>query len=172
MRAFILLYVLTGCLAMPVAADLKIVVSKQERVLDVFCGGERIHRFPVGLGPNPEGQKNREGDGRTPEGLFRVVVRNPNSKYHLSLGIDYPDPAAARRGLEAGRISRREHDEILAARREGRRPPWNTALGGEIFIHGHGAHRDWTLGCVALENKDMEILFELVKPGTSVEIKP
>jgi len=157
---------------MPVSAELKIIVSKAERVLEVFRDGGRIHRFKIALGSQPEGQKNREGDGRTPEGIFRVCVRNPNSKYHLSLGIDYPDPAAARRGLADGIISQREHDAILAAHERGTRPPWNTALGGEIFIHGNGAHRDWTLGCVALDNKDMDLLFPLIPPGTPVEIKP
>jgi murein L,D-transpeptidase YafK len=100
-------------------------------------------------------------------------VKNPTSRYHRSLGISYPSEEDADRGLAAGLITKREHRSIVAAIRQMQRPPWRTALGGEIGIHGRGADRgDWTQGCIALEDEGAEELFLAIPLGTPVEILP
>ncbi|MCX6953414.1 MAG: L,D-transpeptidase family protein [Verrucomicrobia bacterium] len=154
------------------ASDLSIVVLKAERRLEVFRGPEKIHTFRIGLGGAPVGDKERSGDKKTPEGRFYVCVKNPQSQFYLSLGISYPDTAAAQRGLREGLITRPQHDAIVAAQQQKTTPPWDTALGGEIFIHGHGSAKDWTLGCMALDNPEMKTLFDLIEVGTVVEIRP
>lgn len=161
------------CLAGPLgAADpgLSIRVFKAERRLEVYRGEEKIHAFKIGLGNRPIGDKQREGDGRTPEGTFYICAKNAKSRFYRSLGISYPGVDDADRGLRSGLIDRSEHDRIVAAQAKKITPPWNTPLGGEIFIHGNGASSDWTLGCIALEDEDMKVLFGLIEPGASVTI--
>jgi murein L,D-transpeptidase YafK len=150
----------------------RIVVVKSERRLMLYSGGELLRTYAVGLGFSPEGDKIRQGDGRTPEGEFYVCSKNDKSKYYLSLGLSYPNEEDAARGLSAGLIGRADRDRIVSAIRARRVPPWNTPLGGEIFIHGHGSASDWTLGCVALENEEMRELFFAVPRGTPVRIEP
>lgn len=152
--------------------DCVIVVLKDRRLLRVVCENRVVREYPVGLGFEPVADKIREGDGATPEGIFHVCVKNPNSRFYLSLGLDYPAVDDAERGLEDGLITRAQHDTIIAAHEQGRCPPWDTRLGGEIFIHGRGAGSDWTLGCVALNDPDMRELFEAAEVGTRVEILP
>ena len=169
-----ILFSLMGCLSVlpAIAGDMHIVVTKGARTLEVYQDAQRMHLFRIGLGSSPEGDKMHAGDGKTPEGVFYVCVKNPKSRYYLSLGLSYPDEGDAKRGFGDGLITQQEHDAILAAIAARKTPPWNTALGGEIFIHGKGAASDWTLGCVALEDPDMKTLFELIEVGTKVEIKP
>ncbi|HEV3471212.1 MAG TPA: L,D-transpeptidase [Pyrinomonadaceae bacterium] len=150
----------------------RILVRKGERRLELFEGGERVRVFRAGLGFAPEGDKERQGDGRTPEGEFYVCMKNGRSSFHVSLGLNYPDADAAERALRDGLITRAQHERIVRANREGRCPPWNTRLGGEIFIHGGGTGSDWTFGCVALENEHVEELFKHVPTGTPVRIEP
>ncbi len=150
----------------------RLVVFKGERRLEVRQDNRVVKSYRIGLGANPIGTKLRQGDGRTPEGTFYVCVKNPKSKFHLSLGLSYPTPADAARGLEEKLISRAQHDAILAAHQRRATPPWNTMLGGEIFIHGNGAGSDWTLGCIALDDADMTELFAKIPVGTPVEVRP
>jgi len=117
-------------------ADPRIVITKGERRLRLYSGEEAVRTYPIGLGFSPVGDKEREGDGRTPEGEFYVCVKNPRSAFLLSLGLSYPNQEDAERGLSNGLISRTEHDRIVRAIGGGRTPPWNTDLGGEVFIHG------------------------------------
>jgi murein L,D-transpeptidase YafK len=147
-------------------------VLKSEHTLLVRSGETLLGRYPIGLGPRPVGAKTREGDGATPEGSYSVCVKNPRSRYYLSLGLDYPNADDADRALAEGRIDEEEHRRISRALARGTCPPWDTALGGEIFIHGRGSGSDWTLGCVALADPDMKRLYELVRLGTPVVIKP
>jgi len=147
-------------------------ILKAKRQLVLFSDGKPIRTYKVGLGFNPIGTKTQEGDGRTPEGEYYVCSKNPKSNYHLSLGLSYPNESDASRGLKAGLIGKPEYDEIAAAIRQVARPAWNTKLGGEIFIHGGGSRTDWTLGCIALENIDIEELFQVIPFGTPVTIKP
>ncbi len=171
-KAIASVFIFMFLLVCQAVAGHSIIIHKSSRLLEVYDGPALLHAFPVGLGNTPVGDKIRSGDGKTPEGLFRVCVKNAKSRYYLSLGLSYPAPDDAARGLRDGIISQSEHDRILAAHRLQRTPPWNTGLGGEIFIHGCGASSDWTLGCVALENDAMKTLFDLVEVGTPVEIRP
>lgn len=150
----------------------RLVITKSKRILDVFDGDKRIKSFKMVLGFDPNGDKQTEGDGRTPEGDFYVFTKNPESRFHLSLGVSYPGKEDAERGLKAGLISQDEHDEILAAIAEQRMPLQKTKLGGEIYIHGGGTASNWTDGCVALDNEEMTELFNAIPVGAKVTILP
>lgn len=133
----------------------RIVVEKAARRMQVWSGGQVVRVYEVALGFAPRGDKERQGDGRTPEGLFRIDRRNSGSAYHLSLGLDYP-----------------QADDI--ARAGGYDP------GGDIMIHGQPnalaaglkLRGDWTAGCVALTNAQIDELFAATPIGTPVEIRP
>ncbi|WP_424944457.1 L,D-transpeptidase family protein [Aliiroseovarius crassostreae] len=135
----------------------RIVVEKSARTLTVFREGEAVKTYKVALGFAPKGDKTVEGDGKTPEGVFKITHRNPKSAYHLSLGIDYP-----------------QLDDIARAEAAGVRP------GGDIFIHGqpNGSGRfvtipyDWTAGCIAVSDDEIEELWAITPDGTEVEILP
>ena len=156
----------------PPINDPHIIVYKSARKLELYSGKTLLHTYRVGLGFNPVADKQREGDGATPEGEFYVFVKNNKSAYYLSLGVSYPNAEDAARGLRAGLITKAQHDAILEAIRKKMAPPQYTKLGGLIYIHGNGAGRDWTWGCVALENEDMKELYDEVSVGTRVTIKP
>ncbi len=148
-------------------------ISKALRRLTVFSDGEAQKGYRIALGREPDGDKEREGDGKTPEGQFYICSRNPESKFRLALGLSYPNEDDADRGLAAGLISKREHRTIVSAIHHFERPPWKTALGGEIMIHGAGSGRgDWTQGCIALDDTDIEELYRALPLGTPVEIVP
>ncbi|HEX8639338.1 MAG TPA: L,D-transpeptidase [Pyrinomonadaceae bacterium] len=149
-----------------------IVIKKKTRKLELFDGEKLIKTYPIALGFAPVGDKEREGDGKTPEGEFYVHFKNEKSKFYLSIGISYPNIEAAKRGLATKLITKAEHDAIVEAINNKKTPPQKTALGGEIFIHGGGSATDWTQGCAALSNADIKELFELIPAGTKVEIKP
>lgn len=156
-------------------ADLKeprLVIKKSKRQLLVFDADRLVKTYRMGLGFSPDGTKSVEGDGKTPEGEFYVFTKNPNSRFHLSLGISYPGIDDAKRGLEQGLITQTEYDEIAAAIAEKRMPLQKTKLGGEIYIHGGGISGDWTEGCVALDNAEMTELFEAIAIGTPVIVFP
>ncbi|MEO5859184.1 MAG: L,D-transpeptidase family protein, partial [Pyrinomonadaceae bacterium] len=150
----------------------RLVISKSKRTLTVFSGEKRIKSYKIVLGFDPKGDKEIEGDGRTPEGDFYVFTKNPESRFHLSLGVSYPGKEDAERGLKNTLISQAEHDEILAAIAEQRMPFQKTKLGGEIYIHGGGTASDWTDGCVALDNDQMTDLFNAIPVGAKVTINP
>jgi len=150
----------------------RIVVHKKDRKLEFYSDQKLLRTYRVGLGFSPVADKKREGDGATPEGDFYVFVKNNKSAYYLSLGVSYPNPEDAERGLRDGLITKAQHDAILEAQRRRVAPPQYTKLGGLIYIHGHGAGSDWTLGCVALENEDIRELYDAVSVGTPVTIKP
>lgn len=150
----------------------RIVVIKHERRLDVYDGDRLAACYRIGLGGRPEGHKQREGDNRTPEGQYYVCAKNPHSRFHLSLGLSYPNADDAAAALAGGAIDRATHEAIIEAVRDGRTPPWNTVLGGEVFIHGRGSMTDWTAGCIALDDADIEQLYGAIPVGTPVEIRP
>lgn len=131
-------------------------VHKAARVLEVWSGDTRLLSLgSVQLGRTPVGPKRFEGDGRTPEGRYRIDWRNPNSAYHLSLHVSYPDEAQSAYARAMGR-----------------------SAGGLIMIHGqpNGLGRrmagDWTDGCIAVSDAEMETLWALVPDGATVEILP
>lgn len=150
----------------------RLVVSKAGRRLELYAEGRVVREYRVGLGQRPEGDKERQGDLRTPVGDYYVCVKNPKSSFYLSLGLSYPNREHAARGLRDKLITRGEHDRIVRAIERRRRPPWDTALGGEIFIHGGGSASDWTWGCLALDNPDVKELFDSLPLGTPVRINP
>jgi lipoprotein-anchoring transpeptidase ErfK/SrfK len=150
----------------------KIVVSKSARRLVLYSGGRVAREYRVVLGGDPVNDKEREGDSRTPEGDFYVCVKNERSQFYRSLGLSYPNREDAERGLRDKLITRAEYEQIVRALNRRRTPPWKTALGGEIYVHGGGASSDWTAGCVALDNADMQELFDSVPVGTPVRIDP
>lgn len=150
----------------------RLIVHKSKRTLQLFDAGKASKTYKVALGRQPVAVKQKEGDFATPEGDYFICTKNPKSRFHLSLGVSYPGPRDAARGLRDKLITQREHDAIVTACNAKKTPPWNTALGGEVFVHGGGTARDWTWGCVALDNKDIEELYRLVPVGTPIMIKP
>lgn len=153
-------------------SDPRIVVHKERRSLRLYSGPRLMREYSVKLGHDPVNDKEIEGDGRTPLGKFYVCMKNPQSRYHLSLGLSYPNLEDAERGLRGGLISRTQYDDIVQRLSQGEIPLWNTRLGGEIFIHGAAESWDWTYGCVALASVDMEELYRVIPVGTVVEINP
>ncbi|HEX8250689.1 MAG TPA: L,D-transpeptidase [Pyrinomonadaceae bacterium] len=181
--SFVAISILTGVFVFMLArkkepkslSDVKnpqLVVKKKERLLQVYDEGELVKTYKVALGRAPQGDKQIEGDGKTPEGEFYVFTKNDKSKFYLSLGLSYPNAEAAQRGLKENLITREEYDEILKAIAEKRMPPQKTALGGEIYIHGGGISNDWTEGCMALPNEEIKELFAAIPVGTNVSIQP
>src|SRR5215510_9059876 len=150
----------------------RIVVYKRERKLEFYSDKKLLKTYRIGLGFSPVADKVREGDGATPEGEFYVFVKNNKSAYYLSLGVSYPNIEDAERGLRDKLITRQEYATIIEAIKKKAAPPQYTGLGGLIYIHGSGASKDWTWGCVALENDDIKELFDAVAVGTPVTIFP
>ncbi|HKR97208.1 MAG TPA: L,D-transpeptidase family protein [Candidatus Angelobacter sp.] len=137
----------------------KILIVKSTRTITLYSGNKVLRTYKVALGTVPPGPKRVEGDHKTPEGIYTIDAKNPQSQFHLSLHISYPDAADRER-----------------ARKLGAKP------GGAIMIHGlpprfaylGALHRkvDWTDGCVAVTNAEIEEIWKLVPVGTRVEIRP
>ena len=133
----------------------QVVVEKSDRQMFLLSGRTVLKAYDIGLGFQPIGHKLYEGDGRTPEGIYFINRQNPNSQYHLSLGISYPDPTDTARAMMLGQQP-----------------------GGDIMIHGRGAYgnqqtaRDWTAGCIAVNDEEIEEIFAMVRPGVPVVIYP
>lgn len=151
-------------------ADPSIKIYKARRILELWSGDKLVKSYPCVLGPAPIGDKLRQGDGKTPEGEFYVCTRNDRSKFHLFLGVSYPGIDDAERGVRDGLIAKAAYSRIVAAVRDRERPPWDTALGGEIGIHGGGTSFDWTAGCIALENEAIEELWLACPKKTPISI--
>lgn len=149
----------------------QIVVSKSKRQLRLYSDNKLLRAYNVGLGFSPVADKVREGDGATPEGEFYIFTKNERSAYYLSLGISYPNIEDAQRGLRDNLITEEQYQQIVNAIERKAVPPQNTPLGGQIYIHGRGAQRDWTWGCVALDDDHIKELFEAVPVGTRVTIE-
>lgn len=145
-------------------------IYKERRILEFWQDNEMKASFKMSLGFSPVGEKIMDGDGRTPEGSYYICTKNPNSKFTLFLGISYPGIEDAERGLQQRLISAEEYDAIRMAIENGKRPSWDTALGGKIGIHGMGSSRDWTAGCVALEDEDIIWLWDHIEKGDTVQI--
>lgn len=128
-------------------------VHKGARKMYLLHHDKVLKSYDVALGFAPEGHKQFEGDGKTPEGTYFIDRRNPNSEFHLSLGISYPNAAD------------REY-----AKAQGKPP------GGDIFIHGWSRkpikRRDWTAGCIAVKDREMEMIYAMVKDRTVIHILP
>jgi L,D-peptidoglycan transpeptidase YkuD (ErfK/YbiS/YcfS/YnhG family) len=137
----------------------KVLIEKKERRLTLHSQGEVIKTYKIALGGNPVGPKERQGDNKTPEGAYIIDSRNRDSGYHLSLHISYPNEKDKMRAKELG-----------------------VSPGGDIMIHGiknglswvgaSHAEADWTKGCIAVTDQEMEEIYKLVPNGTIVEIRP
>lgn len=151
---------------------IRIEIWKEARSLRILEGQYLVADYPIGLGFNPVGHKERQGDGATPEGSYEICIKNPFSQFYLSLGINFPNLDDANHGFEKNIVDQVEKERIHQSLSRGDCPPWNTGLGGEIFIHGRGSGEDWTLGCIALEDDAMKNLYDLARVGTEVTIYP
>ncbi|NQT83511.1 L,D-transpeptidase family protein [bacterium] len=149
-----------------------LVIYKARREMELYDGDSLVRTYHIALGLNPVEDKRKEGDGCTPEGEFYICTKNDRSRFHLFMGLSYPNKEDAERGLKSCLISDEENARILQAFAAKKRPPWNTRLGGEIGIHGEGNRVDWTHGGIALDNKDIEELFMLMELGSPVKILP
>jgi len=137
----------------------KVLIEKKERRLTLLSKGEVIKTYKIALGGIPVGPKERQGDNKTPEGTYIIDSRNRDSGYHLSLHISYPNEKDKMRAKELG-----------------------VSPGGDIMIHGiknsltrvgaYHAEVDWTKGCIAVTNEEMEEIYKLVPNGTIAEIRP
>jgi murein L,D-transpeptidase YafK len=146
-----------------------VLISKHARTLILYDGEEEVLRIPVVLGKNPD-DKQREGDLATPEGDFYVCYKNPESKYHRFLGLSYPNIEDAERGLHDKLITRVEFEQIRDALAKRECPPWKTALGGEVGLHGPCPNVTWTHGCIAMSVAHIEQLYEVLELGDEVAI--
>ena len=143
----------------PIPQGNRIIVEKSKRLMHVYHDKESIVTFRIALGRSPTGRKTCQGDNKTPEGHYHLTGHNPRSNYYKALKISYPSAADRER-----------------ARKKGCDP------GGDIMIHGleNGfgwvgrTHRsiDWTNGCIAVTNKEMDILYQMIRDGSTIEIRP
>jgi len=145
-------------------------VYKSKRILELYGDGKIMGIFKVGLGRDTLGSKIKEGDNKTPEGDYYICTKNNDSKYYFFMGISYPNEIDAKRGLDSGLIDKAAYDSIVKAIKNNKQPPWNTALGGAVGIHGGGSKNDWTYGCIALENDDMKMIMQYTPINTAVQI--
>ena len=160
----------TGAPSGRTAGKVEIIIDKSDGKLRVYIEGVLKKTYDAKFG-SVEGDKEIEGDRKTPEGEFYVCVKNPHSRYHLSLGLSYPNGEDAARGLRDGLITKEQYDRIVEAINRKAVPPWKTPLGGEIFIHGYSGPGK-TRGCIALSDKNIEELYKIANIGTRVVIRP
>jgi murein L,D-transpeptidase YafK len=161
------------------ARILEIEIDKSERSLVARCSDGAEVRMRVALGREPVGPKREAGDERTPEGRYRTREPAPLSRFHRFVPLDYPSLEDAERALAEGRLSRADRDRIALAHARGELPPKDTPLGGELGLHGEGwrwqdasSALDWTLGCIAVSDAEIDYLAERLAPGTPVLISP
>ena len=155
-----------------------LIVDKAKREVSVFEQGRRLATYPASFGIDPVSDKRKAFDCATPEGLYFVSYKKDVTRFHRTLGLSYPSLADAEKALVGGLISIPEFRRIRDAARKFRPGPCNTGLGCGIAIHGGGVfrqfgqhrERDWTEGCIALDNPDMEKLFAFCRPGDPVVI--
>lgn len=135
----------------------QVVVNKGARQMLLMHGNTVLKAYRIGLGNEPIGHKQYEGDGKTPEGIYYIDRRNPDSRYHLSVGVSYPNP----------------QDNALAA-------SVGRSAGSDIFIHGQGPEGralskqklDWTAGCIAVSDTEIEDIYAMIPDGTPILITP
>ena len=156
-------------------------IDKSERVLLVKNGDKVTRRFQIATGRGGLGDKRIRGDNKTPLGVYRITDFNDASAFHFFMRLNYPNVKDAFFGLKNRLITRGDFDRIVDSVRTDQRPPQNTVLGGAIGIHGLGEENadklkvqrnlDWTQGCIALTNRDVNELRNYVTVGTKVVIR-
>ena len=155
-------------------------ISKTEQTMFVYQGGKLISTLPTDLGYNFFADKERRGNladpdhWRTPEGQFFVANKNTHSQFYKAFVLNYPNAEDAERGLEDGLITQAQYDAIVQAEQSVTMPLMNTELGGYIEIHGNGTgnRNNWTQGCIAIADAEMDRLWNLIVVGTPVLIDP
>jgi murein L,D-transpeptidase YafK len=160
--SILLLVVLATCFLLPAVETpqaYKIIIVKSQRTMTLMRGDKVLKTYKVSLGTVPVGPKQIQGDHKTPEGSYVINGKKPGSRFHLALHISYPSPADRARARKLG-----------------------ASPGGDIMIHGLGREfaslgplqwkTDWTDGCVAVTNEEIDEIWRLVPVGTSVEIRP
>lgn len=163
-RTFLLFLSLAGALGLSACSKFKtyngpevteVYIFKEQRKMYLMHHDTALKEYDIDLGFAPDGHKEQKGDGRTPEGTYYIDRRNPESSYHLSLGLNYPNDEDRARAKEAG-----------------------VNPGGDIFIHGGPTEArdrgrpDWTAGCIAVTNKEIEDIYSMVRNGTPIHIVP
>lgn len=161
-------------------------IFKERQTLELYKNGDLKKTYRICLGMNPKGPKRIQGDSKTPEGDYFVCSKNVSSRFHRFLGLSYPGTADAQWAFETGRICLDDRDSIINQVAKGLAPPWDTPLGGWVGIHGYptGSYENkwtlllfpkphnWTDGCIAMWNFEIEELFAGVALNTPVTIKP
>jgi hypothetical protein len=149
-----------------------VVANKGARNMALCQGGQEVASFHMGLGFAPTGDKLVEGDGKTPEGSFYVAQLVPDSQYYKAFLLSYPDAGDAAWGYGQGLISAADKSSIESAQSSCLTPPQTTALGSYIEIHGEGGGQDWTWGCLAIENFELDQIWAVLTPGDTIVVKP
>jgi len=160
----------------PPAAKRIVVIDKAKKDLVLFRHGKEVARFPAAFGIDPDSDKYKALDAATPEGLYFITYKKSKSRFHRFLGISYPNLANAARGLAQGVISIEDYKRIYRTIQKTGEGPCDTRLGCGLGIHGGGVFRyfgkaretDWTEGCIALNDKDIEKVFNFCRSGDPV----
>jgi len=174
----VLLLVISGS-AVHAGEEVRVIIDTKTDTLQVLRGDKVIRLYEnIAIGRYGKTYFKVRGDNKTPLGKFKIGWKNKKTRYHRFLGLTYPDLPAADRALVDGRIDESQWQAIRRASEAGEVPSQSTPLGGQIGIHGIGSgdremHREfnWTNGCVALTNEEIDELLQWVKIGTSVEIR-
>lgn len=147
-----------------------IVFDKFSHQMELWVNGSKIYNC-LGIAGALTGDKEIEGDCRTPIGEFYVCVKNANSNYHKALGLSYPNIEDAERGLSQGLISAEQYGRIVRTIERGGKPDWYTPLGGEVMIHGARGITDGTRGCIGIRDSDIDYIWNFVNVGTKIIIQ-
>ena len=164
------------------SGELRVVIQKSRYVLTLYKGMTPVKSYWAVFGKGyAGGDKRVMGDKRTPEGEFYICTINHSKRFYKFIGISYPGIKHAVYGLQQGIITPSQYTEIKKANEERRQPPWETGIGGGGGVHGRGPDLalirapdllNWTDGCIALDNADVDEIFSVVSLGTPVTIVP
>lgn len=182
MRTFLAIIILAYSISIPVLAsdDIELLVLRSQHELVVKQNGMTLRTFKVAFGSGGKKAKLREGDHTTPKGKYKINRVRDSNRFHLFIQLNYPNMNDAKRALKNHSISRQQYRDILDAHNTGQLPPQNTALGGAIGLHGIGLETkdkieihqvaDWTQGCIAMRNNEIEELSRYIGVGTAITI--
>ncbi|MGR8935546.1 MAG: L,D-transpeptidase family protein [Gammaproteobacteria bacterium] len=178
-RKYLFIFAVVAALPAHASNAIWLLVDTRTQKMEVKDGERTVDVFEhIAIGRGGAGFKQRRGDNITPIGTYRIGWINDKSSFHRFFGLNYPDANSAHRGLARGEVSYRDFYNVVSAHRHNAIPPQNTPLGGRIGIHGLGAgdlsvHQNfnWTHGCIALTNKEIDRLAQWIDEGTVVKIK-
>jgi murein L,D-transpeptidase YafK len=163
----------------PCSTIVRIEVWKEERTLRAYCKNGAVIVMSAAIGREELGPKTRSGDHRTPEGRYRIAGAANKGRFHLFIPIDYPSADDAEKARKGGWLSAAEYEQIIEAHEAGMAPPDDTSLGGNLGFHGEGErwqgdseYFDWTYGCVAVTDEEIEFLSDRLAVGVPVLIHP